>query len=51
MNIADMYIHMDEGSLWRWYFYTPSGVCFMSRQAFASAQDAWAAMQHCQDMM
>lgn len=51
MNMADMYVHMDENFMWRWYFYAPSGICFISRQAYRTCEDALDAMKSYHDVM
>lgn len=42
---SNIYIHRDEQSRWRWYLYTPTGICFVSLQSYATTEEAKLAMQ------
>jgi hypothetical protein len=44
MTNFSLYLHKDETQKWRWYFYTPSGMCFVSSGSFASEREAREAM-------
>lgn len=47
-SLGSMYIHRDEQARWRWYFYTSPGICFVSQQSYATAEEAVLAMRDCE---
>lgn len=49
MTNFSLYLHKDETQKWRWYFYTPSGMCFVSSGSFASEREAREAMSEYED--